>query len=352
MSHAGRRSRSPCVESSSACVPSRARPASCCRPTSSRSCPRRPSPARGAPSPWPAPSGTRTAQGERRWSVTPDPVSAPTPSSDDNEGRTTRRATQGGVMHTKRFLALTMAAIIAVAACSNAATPSSAAPSQAPAPTTAGASADAERGPVDPGRVGGPGGRSRRIRPRPSSRASRRTPRSVSGRSGCRRRSTTTSRPRSPASRRPIPGVKVNWEDHQATFQDDLNNSFAAGNAPDVINLSVGEGWVSDYATKDLLLELDGNVPAGSQGHLLRGPLEVPERRRQELPVPVVPGHQRRADQQAHLRGRRRAQARATSPRPSTASAGHVRHHQGKDRRPVRPAPDGQRPARPDGLRG
>jgi putative chitobiose transport system substrate-binding protein len=58
------------------------------------------------------------------------------------------------------------------------------------------------------------------------------------------------------------PGVKVNWEDHQATFQDDLKNSFAAKNAPDVINLSVGEGWVSDYATKDLLLNLDSTVPA------------------------------------------------------------------------------------------
>jgi ABC-type glycerol-3-phosphate transport system substrate-binding protein len=57
------------------------------------------------------------------------------------------------------------------------------------------------------------------------------------------------------------PGVKVNWEDHQATFQDDLRNSFAAGNAPDVINLSVGEGWVSEYATKDLLLNLDDTVP-------------------------------------------------------------------------------------------
>src|SRR5574341_1417536 len=57
------------------------------------------------------------------------------------------------------------------------------------------------------------------------------------------------------------PGVKVNWEDHQATFQDDLRNAFAAGNAPDVINLSVGEGWVSEYATKDLLLNLDDNVP-------------------------------------------------------------------------------------------
>ncbi len=57
------------------------------------------------------------------------------------------------------------------------------------------------------------------------------------------------------------PGVKVNWEDHQATFQQDLNNSFAAGNAPDVINLSVSEGWVSDYAGKGLLLDLDSRVP-------------------------------------------------------------------------------------------
>jgi putative chitobiose transport system substrate-binding protein len=57
------------------------------------------------------------------------------------------------------------------------------------------------------------------------------------------------------------PGVKVNWEDHQATFQDDLKNAFAAGNAPDVINLSVSEGWVSDYATQGLLLPLDDKVP-------------------------------------------------------------------------------------------
>jgi len=56
------------------------------------------------------------------------------------------------------------------------------------------------------------------------------------------------------------PGVKVNWEDHQATFQDDLKNAFAAGNAPDVINLSVSEGWVSDYATQGLLLPLDDAV--------------------------------------------------------------------------------------------
>jgi len=57
------------------------------------------------------------------------------------------------------------------------------------------------------------------------------------------------------------PGVKVDWEDHQATFQDDLKNAFAAGNAPDVINLSVSEGWVSDYATQGKLLALDDKVP-------------------------------------------------------------------------------------------
>lgn len=56
------------------------------------------------------------------------------------------------------------------------------------------------------------------------------------------------------------PGVKVNWSDHQATFRQELDNAYAAKNAPDVINLSVGEGWVSDYATKNLLLPLD-NVP-------------------------------------------------------------------------------------------
>ncbi len=56
------------------------------------------------------------------------------------------------------------------------------------------------------------------------------------------------------------PGVKVKWEDHQGTFQDDLKNAFSAGIAPDVINLSVSEGWVSDYASKGLLLNLDDKV--------------------------------------------------------------------------------------------
>jgi putative chitobiose transport system substrate-binding protein len=61
------------------------------------------------------------------------------------------------------------------------------------------------------------------------------------------------------------PSVTVKWEDHQATFKDDLNNAFAANIAPDVINLSVSEGWVSEYAAKGLLLPLDTAVPPAVQ---------------------------------------------------------------------------------------
>jgi putative chitobiose transport system substrate-binding protein len=58
------------------------------------------------------------------------------------------------------------------------------------------------------------------------------------------------------------PGVTVKWEDHQGTFKDDLNAAYAANIPPDVINLSVSEGWVSEYAGKNVLLPLtDTNVP-------------------------------------------------------------------------------------------
>ncbi len=67
------------------------------------------------------------------------------------------------------------------------------------------------------------------------------------------------------------PGVKVDWEDHQGTFKDDLNAAFSAGKAPDVINLSVSEGWVSEYASKGLLLPLDDKVPAAVQATYFPG---------------------------------------------------------------------------------
>lgn len=57
------------------------------------------------------------------------------------------------------------------------------------------------------------------------------------------------------------PGVKVKWEDHQATFLDDYRNAFAAGTAPDVANLSDTEGWVREFAGKNLLLSMSDNLP-------------------------------------------------------------------------------------------
>jgi putative chitobiose transport system substrate-binding protein len=67
------------------------------------------------------------------------------------------------------------------------------------------------------------------------------------------------------------PGVTVKWEDHQATFRDDLNAAYAAGNAPDVINLSISEGWVSQYAGQGNLLALDTAVPASVSGAYFPG---------------------------------------------------------------------------------
>ncbi len=57
------------------------------------------------------------------------------------------------------------------------------------------------------------------------------------------------------------PGVTVKWEDHQATYLDDYRNAIAAGTQPDVANLSNGEGWVSEFASKGVLMPLDDAVP-------------------------------------------------------------------------------------------
>jgi ABC-type glycerol-3-phosphate transport system substrate-binding protein len=55
------------------------------------------------------------------------------------------------------------------------------------------------------------------------------------------------------------PGVTVNWEDRQATLQEEYRNSLAAGNAPDVVNLSTS--WVTEFASKDQLLSMADNLP-------------------------------------------------------------------------------------------
>ena len=159
-------------------------------------------------------------------------------------------------MHTKRTLALALAAIVAVAACSGA-TPSAPASQAASTPTPAGSTEPSAAAPaasvapsplaVDPAEAVIEGVEAN----------------AEIGLWTFWLSPTFDEYIKATIARfeGTYPGVKVNWEDHQATFQDDLNNSFAAGNAPDVINLSVGEGWVSDYATKDLLLDLDAVVP-------------------------------------------------------------------------------------------
>lgn len=67
------------------------------------------------------------------------------------------------------------------------------------------------------------------------------------------------------------PGVTVKWEDHQATFLDDYRNAFAAGTAPDVANLSDTEGWVREFASKDLLLSMTDNLSQEAIGQYFPG---------------------------------------------------------------------------------
>ena len=90
--------------------------------------------------------------------------------------------------------------------------------------------------------------------------------------------------------------------------------------------------------------------PQARPGHLLPEPLEAAAHRRRELPVPLVPGPQRRADQQGdHGEGRRQ---RRRLPQDHRRPARPVRDDPREGRGPVRHPPDRQRPARPDGLRG
>jgi putative chitobiose transport system substrate-binding protein len=59
------------------------------------------------------------------------------------------------------------------------------------------------------------------------------------------------------------PGVTVNWEDRQATLQEEYRNSLAAGNAPDVVN--VPTGWVQEFAQADQLINMSEALPAEVQ---------------------------------------------------------------------------------------
>ena len=114
------------------------------------------------------------------------------------------------------------------------------------------------------------------------------------------------------------PGVKVKWEDHQATFKDDLNNAFSAGNAPGRHQPLGQRGLGQRVRRQGPAPRPQQHGPEARPGHLLPGSLERAAHQRRELPVPLVPGPQRRADQQGHL-GEGRPDRGRSSPRPSTA---------------------------------
>ncbi len=169
-------------------------------------------------------------------------------------------------MHTRRLLSLTAVVAIAAAACSGSSTPSpsAAASASAAASPSPAASASAEASPS--GAAASPSATPTPTLP-PADPAEAVIPNVEQGAN-----ITFWTYYLSPGFddyikatierfKATYPGVTVTWADHQQTFQDDLKNAFNAGNAPDVINLSVSEGWVSDYASKNLLLPLDDKVP-------------------------------------------------------------------------------------------
>ena len=200
---------------------------------------------------------------------------------------------------TRRTIALTALLALVVGACGTAASPSPSAPASA-APTATAAGIGRPRRPRHrrSAAAASPSRARRRIRPRRSSRASSRTPTITFWTFYLSPTFDQYIKDTIARFEATYPGVKVKWEDHQGTFKDDLNNAFAAGIAPDVINLSVSEGWVSEYAGKGLLLGLDTPVPKPVQDIYFPGLWKRAAHRRRELPVPVVPGPQRRADQQ------------------------------------------------------
>ncbi len=165
-------------------------------------------------------------------------------------------------MSSRKFLALGLATVFAVGACtSTSATPSPA--SQAPAPTTAPASTAPESAaPSESAAAASPSAEA--LAPDPAEAVIQGVePNAEIGFWTFYLSPTFDTWIKDTITRfeATYPGVKVNWSDHQATFKDELNNAFAAGNAPDVINLSTAAGWVSEYADKGLLLPLDDKVP-------------------------------------------------------------------------------------------
>ena len=172
-----------------------------------------------------------------------------------------------------------------------------------------------------------------RIRPRPSSRTSRPARRSRSGRSTCRRPSTHYIKETIARFEATYPGVRSSGKTTRPPSRHDLNNAFAAGHRPGRHQPLGQRGLGQRLRRQGPAARPQRPRPEAGPGHLLPGPLERAAHRRRELPVPVVPGPQRRADQQdpVHEKGGLDV---ADFPKTIGRAAGDVQDAQGQDRRP------------------
>ena len=107
---------------------------------------------------------------------------------------------------------------------------------------------------------------SRRIRPRRSSRASRPTPRSSFWTFYLSPSFDQYIKDTIARFEATYPGVTVKWEDHQATFQADLNNAFSAGHRARTSSTSrSARAGSATTRRKDQLLGLNSIVPKAVQ---------------------------------------------------------------------------------------
>ena len=316
---------------------------SCCRPTSSMSCHRKPKPAHGAPSPWRGPPYSGIGGGEPR--LTPSQPIQPT------KEPTTPRQTEGAPRRSDGHEDQAASGVAAGSDARHLGMRRHRLRQLHRSAAVCGPEHRRQRVRERPGRIGLAGTRWRPTRPRPSSRTSNRTPRSASGRSGCRRRSTPW-----------IADTISRFEETYPGRQGQLGRSSGdvpgrpqelrsrPAMRPDVINLSVGEGWVSDYATRDLLLELDSRVPQEVKDIYFEGLWKSQNVDGKNYQFPFYQGVA------VELINKRHFEAAgldpAAFPTRGRGAAGAVPDPQGEGQRRLRHAADRQRPARADGLRG
>ena len=236
-------------------------------------------------------------------------------------------------MRTKRTLGIALMATFAFSACSSGATPS---PS---------ASASASVAPSNLLR------RAPRPNPqiqKPSSRASRTAPRSTSGRSTSRPRSTSTSRTPSPVSRRRTPASRSTGRTTRRrswTTPQRLRRRQRAGRHQPLGLRGLGPD------TREGPPAAHDRQPAGRTSRTTTSRISSTSSWSTARASSSRGTRASRPSSSTRRSTRRRPEARRL-PEDLRRPAGRLPDHQGQDRQGLRHPADGQRPARPDGLRG